>query len=141
MRSPPTDAVNLEEVPTDGWKVWTGETVEDAIDFDIICSQCKVKADCNYNGECNVDDGICECQEKALGGNCEDGIPCHTIDGIAIGDSSIEYSPLNGFQLLHKDFSVGPYEKSEDASALFMNFFVSMSFRMFGIAIAHFLLF
>ena len=114
MRSPPTEAVNLEEVPTEGWKVWTGETVEDAIDFSMVCSQCKVKADCNYNGKCNVDKGICECNAKDLGGNCEDGIPCHTVDLVEVGDSSLNFYQLKGFRLLHFDLRLGPYKHRDE---------------------------
>jgi hypothetical protein len=43
LQSPETEAFTLEEVSTDGWKIWTGE-LEEAEDFSFSCDDCTLTA-------------------------------------------------------------------------------------------------
>jgi hypothetical protein len=69
LRSPITEAFKLEDVPTDGWRIWTG-SFEVASDFSFTCAECDSNLDCGLNrGECKG--GACHCNNKGNEGPFE----------------------------------------------------------------------
>jgi hypothetical protein len=79
MRSPITEAFRLEDVPMDGWRIWTG-TLEFASDFSITCAECKSDLDCGLsNGECQSN-SMCACNTGFEGTFCNAEKPCDQLE-------------------------------------------------------------
>ncbi len=86
LKSPETDALSLNHVPEEDWKVWTGTIDEGTVD--ITCVEC-VNEDlaenqiyhigCNFHGECRGD-GTCSCQDGFVGAQCSTCADCSVID-------------------------------------------------------------
>ena len=117
LRSPPTSEGQLENVPTEGWRIWTEDGVAEPVDFKMQCDDCQRLVDCNFNGECR--DSQCNCDPGFLGSKCSEPAPCESIQIDFIGDSSWDYSSLGSFDLLHKDGSTGPFTTETDVQLVY----------------------
>ncbi|CAB9497433.1 expressed unknown protein [Seminavis robusta] len=103
-RSPITDAVTLDEAPTEGWKVWTG-TLQDLTELSIACLECEEDADCGLTGgTCGgKEDRLCECHKGQTAGDfCTERYPCQQL--IRYGDDD---GQQHGIFELEASFSYG----------------------------------
>jgi hypothetical protein len=79
MRSPITEAFRLEDVPTDGWRIWTGD-LEFASDISVTCAGCTSDLDCGLsNGKCRSD-SMCGCNAGFEGIFCNAEKPCDQLE-------------------------------------------------------------
>lgn len=117
LRSPPTSESQLENVPTDGWKIWTSDGVAEPANFNLECNDCQRLVDCNFNGDCK--DGQCKCDPGFFGNNCFDDTPCDSIQIEFMGDSSWDYRRLGSFRLLQKNGTLGPLTTEKDAQLVY----------------------
>ena len=63
-----TQAETLDDVPPEGWRVWTG-TLAQAPDLSFSCLECNSDTDCGLDrGKC--EDNICKRNEDACGTFC-----------------------------------------------------------------------
>jgi hypothetical protein len=107
LRSPATTAFVLEEVPTDGWRVWIGDSkngsVSDVSGFNIRCDDCKKPVDCNYHGTCSKDTSTCSCLPSYFGSRCEFDLPCPAMEIDFLGASSTDYYKEGPYSVLRRD--------------------------------------
>jgi hypothetical protein len=79
MRSPITEAFRLDDVPMDGWRIWTG-ALEFASDFSATCAECTSDLDCGLsNGKCRSD-SMCSCNAGFEGTFCNAEKPCDQLE-------------------------------------------------------------
>jgi hypothetical protein len=86
MCSPPTEALTLEMVPTDGWVAWTGE-LESVSSLSFQCNSCTSDVSCGvYRGKCedykddHGDHGKkCNCATGYEGYLCNTPKPCESL--------------------------------------------------------------
>ena len=87
MKSPlTTNLYTLQDVPTDGWEIWTGRT-ETTNNLVLSCTDCSTNVDCGFQGTCdgpNIVGGEdlylkCDCNQDRLGLNCEINTDCRTL--------------------------------------------------------------
>jgi hypothetical protein len=115
MRSPPTSAFTLEDVPTEGWRVWIGPSnggsVTVASNFVVTCDDCDASVDCSYHGKCAKDNAnSCDCADVYLGNRCEIDPPCPILWADLAGESSLDYFKHGPFYLVMSD---GTFVKKE----------------------------
>lgn len=96
LRSLKTKKYDLAEVPSFGWKIWTGR-VQDVQFLQMQPGDCSTVSDCNYHGTC-LSDGSCECDPGWLGKSCrfEEAL-CEEITFY------IEDSPIQNFTVLRDE--------------------------------------
>jgi len=78
VKSMPTTAYHLGEVPEGDWEVWAGVIAETTVD--ITCAECvkaKKVVGCSFRGECGSDN-LCECNKNENGDNEFMGFQCGT---------------------------------------------------------------
>lgn len=106
LRSPTTTAYKLEDVPTAGWRIWTGDVQDGEVSvpsfLSISCDDCQASVDCNYHGTC-ASNSTCVCDQQFLGPNCEISPPCASLEVEWLGASSYDYQLIGPFQLLQND--------------------------------------
>jgi hypothetical protein len=124
MRSPKTEAFLLEEVPTEGWRVWVGDAkdgaVSDASSFKIRCDACDNIVDCNYHGECSKETKICKCDDEYLGDRCEIAPPCQALYLDRLGPEAAYYSKFGPFATIRKDGTLGSLKETTPSTELFL---------------------
>lgn len=80
IKSPETDAFNLDQVPEGDWVAWTGRIVETVVD--ITCIECDAgeiaTVGCNFHGNCSATESTCQCETSFLGYQCEVCAACET---------------------------------------------------------------
>lgn len=97
MMSAENEHFALEDVPAEGWKVWTG-VIQDTV-LSITADRCKSGADCSLNGACV--DGYCDCEPGWSGKQCNVPTPyCYALNWTRYGDSSKDYETVGPYLLL-----------------------------------------
>ena len=119
LRSPPTDAASLEDVPTEGWMIWTEDGVTEPSHFSISCDECNRPVDCSYHGTCDSDTNQCNCDPTRLGNRCNIPQPCDTIRIVYLGDTSYDYGTRGRYDLLLIDGTLGPFQSRERTKLLY----------------------
>jgi len=95
LKSPETEVYALEEVPLQGWSIWTGIT-DTAQDFSLSCDECSSDIDCSLHGKCV--ERTCVCSKKWLGQRCDSKIPCNEL--VYTNNRCNGYDETPGFVLL-----------------------------------------
>ncbi len=74
QQSQRTKTHDVTELIGDGLVFWTGEDAE----ADIKCSQCDSSrpGTCSYQGTCNSETKLCDCEEGYFGDSCQFDGPC-----------------------------------------------------------------
>ena len=119
LRSPPTNAAKLEDVPLEGWKVWTEDGVSEPSYLNLVCDECKRPVDCSYFGTCDSDSRVCDCDPTRLGNRCETPAPCDSIRIIYLGETSFHLSSVGSYQLLLDDGTLGKFESKKRTKLLY----------------------
>ena len=81
LRSPITEALTLEDVPTDGWRVWTG-VLHEMNDLSFRCLECNTDIDCGLERGICGSDRLCHCHDFASGNFCNEQKPCMDLISI-----------------------------------------------------------
>ena len=91
MRSPITDAATLDEVPTTGWRIWTG-ILDVAEDFSISCIECKTNLDCGGQNRGTCEDSTCQCEDPYDGDFCTEDKACEDMVAfVGVGNDTTPY--------------------------------------------------
>ena len=77
MPSPITEAATLDEVPSDGWQIWTG-VIDVASHFSISCIECKKDLDCSVN-RVTCSNSQCGCSDGNAGDFCSEDKACDEL--------------------------------------------------------------
>ena len=58
LRSSPTTAYRLEDVPGNDWRIWTGDAQDGVVSvpsfLSVSCNDCQSAVDCNYHDTCDT---------------------------------------------------------------------------------------
>lgn len=92
LKSPITEALTLDEAPTEGWKIWTG-VLERTSDLSFSCVECDTDRDCGLGrGSCSKTSSTCVCHDEFSGPYCNQDPPCEHL----LGFQSDSPDPLAG---------------------------------------------
>jgi len=107
LRSGPTEEFLLEMVSSE-WTVWIGSA--QPVSIGVKCLDCRKATDtrsgCNFNGECNSDNGTCTCKqfddtdEDYFGELCQAPPPCKPVDVFVHGETADDYRQVAHFMPL-----------------------------------------
>ena len=109
LRSPITEVTTLEEVPTEGWRVWTG-VLDYASDLSFSCLECQTNIDCGLNRGICGEDSLCHCHDYATGYFCNQDRPCTHLIGFFSVEG--EFGPWTMLEELGEFYDRPVYEFS-----------------------------